>query len=88
MCPRNSSFEHIDIYDYAINGLFFTATSWAKHIVTQQIDLHRANPIVAKVTLATSKTHYSAPIIMRQISKRCPYLHSQGTTNQTMFQGQ
>ncbi len=30
MCPRNSSFEHIDISDYAINGLFFIITSWAK----------------------------------------------------------
>ncbi len=30
MCPRNSSFEHIGISDYAINGLFFTTTSWAK----------------------------------------------------------
>jgi hypothetical protein len=67
MCPRNSSFEHIDISDYAINGLFFIATSWLKHVVTQQVDLHRANPIVAKVALVTSKTHYYAPIIMQQI---------------------
>jgi len=40
-----------------------------KHIVTQQVDLHRANPIVAKVALVTSKTHYSAPIIMQHISR-------------------
>ncbi len=45
-----------------------------KHIVTQQVNLHRGNPIVAEVALVTSKTHYSAPIIMRQISRMVPLL--------------
>jgi hypothetical protein len=40
-----------------------------KHIVTQQVNLHKASLIVAEVALVTSKTHYSASIIVRQISR-------------------
>ncbi len=40
-----------------------------KHVVTQQVNLHRANLIVTEVALVTSKTNYNAPIIVRQISR-------------------